>query len=718
MAVPGRYARQRIVALLALFLLAAAGLMGRLAYWQFVRGEELSRKGEAIRRTESRIRAHRGPIVDRNGEPLAETVTAEAIWANPKDVADKEGTAAILAAILQTDKDKILKQLQKKTYYVYIARRPTEAQVAEVRAYKARGLLKGVELEPGARRIYPEGDLAAHVLGFTGIDNQGLEGLEVYYDKQLRGRDGAVMYEKDARGYQIGGAPREIEPAIPGLTLVLTIDKALQLIVEQALDRTLDVTKAKRAAIMVMDTRTGGLLAMSARPAYDPNRYQESDPARRRMWMVADQLSPGSIFKPVTMAAYLAEGLGTPDTPFSDPGCFTVLGETICNWNRRGFDGTLTDVMRNSSNVGFGTLGIRLGKERFYKWLDLFNLTRRTGIDIPGEAKGQQAPKKRATDLDLAVQAFGQTLTVTPVQMIAAVNAIANDGCWVQPHLAMEFRTPDGEVAFRPQPVRRCIMPPEVARQVQRMMLEVVRNGTGRGAAVLGYEVAGKTGTAEKFERGVKVQGKYIASFLGFAPVPNPEVTVLIMIDEPQGLTYGGQVAAPVFSQIIGDILRYKGVPPAAHPGAMPPGLDAGPDGVRVPNLEGLSLTEARKQLQKLGLKGQVTGGGTTVGRQFPPAGVLLPPGGTVILETPGTGLPGPEGAGPEGVPAPDLRGKTLREAADLAAQLGLNLEVEPGSSGVVSRQEPSPGTPVAPGARIRIWLERPTAPRPAHPAG
>ncbi|MCG0238961.1 MAG: PASTA domain-containing protein [Firmicutes bacterium] len=651
MAVPGRATRRRIVALLALYLAAAAGLTGRIAYWQLVRGEELSRKGEAIRRTESRIRAHRGPIVDRNGQPLAVTVTAEAIWANPRDVEDKEGTAAILAAILQRDVSDILQLLQKKTFHVYIARRPTEAQVAQVRAYKARGQLKGIELEPGARRVYPEGDLAAHILGFAGIDNQGLEGLELRYDEQLRGQDGAVLYEKDARGYQIPEAPRTIEPPVPGLTLVLTIDKSLQLVVEQALDRTLDLTQARRAAIMVMETATGGLLAVAARPAFDPNAGGNSDPALRRMWLVADQLSPGSVFKPVTMAAYLEEGLGTPDTPFSDPGCFLVLGEQICNWNHQGFHGTLTDVMRNSSNVGFATLGIRLGRDRFYKWLDRFNLTRPTGIDLPGEARGAQVPKERATDLDLAVQAFGQTLTVTPVQMLAAVNAIANDGCWVQPHLAREFRTPDGEVAFRPQPVRRCILSPETARQVQRMMTEVVRAGTGRSAAVPGHEVAGKTGTAEKFEGGRKVEGKYIASFLGFAPVPNPRVTVLIMIDEPQGLTYGGQVAAPVFSQIIGDILRYLEVPPTAGPGES----------------------------------GALSGSGA--GR----------------AQDPGT----PAGAAPAtvGVRVPDLRGRTLREAADLLAGLGLSLELTPGGSGVVMRQEPGPGVTVAPGGRVRVWL-------------
>ncbi|BDG60762.1 penicillin-binding transpeptidase domain-containing protein [Caldinitratiruptor microaerophilus] len=697
---PGARARRRIVFLLCLYSGAMAALTGRLAYWQFVRGEELARMGEEIRAWEMRIRAPRGPIVDRLGRPLAETVTAEAIYARPREVKNPEAVAARLAPILGMKPEDILARLRKNTFYEYIKRRPTEAEAAAVRGMIERGELTGVGLEPEARRLYPEGTLAAHVLGFAGIDMQGLEGLELYYDKYLRGKNGQVRTEVDARGFEIAGGQTSIDPPQPGLTMVLTLDKALQVILEEAADRTVDVTHAKRAALIVMDVKTGGILAMASRPAYDPNHFAASDPATRRMWLVTDAVSPGSIFKPVTAAAALEEGVITLSTPFYDSGRITVMGETISNWNFRGFGaGTLADVMRTSSNVGFATIGLKLGREKFYKWLEAFNLTRRTGIDLPGETVGQRPPFARATDLDLAIMAFGQTLTVTPIQMLAALNAIANDGRWVQPHLLKEFRTPDGQVAEVFQPASRQILSPETAREVQRLMVEVVTNGTGRQAAVPGYNVAGKTGTAEKFEGGRKLD-RYIASFAGFAPVPDPQVSVLVMIDEPEGLTYGGQVAAPVFSQIIGDILRYLSIPPQRAPG----GPEASPP-VPVPNLVNLSPEEARKVAGEAGFGILLEGSGALVTGQFPPAGALVTRG-TVLRARAEPELPPP---GDGEVRVPDLRGRTLREAADLLA--GMELYVTAEGSGTVVRQEPAAGSAVPRRARIRIWLEPPAGP-------
>lgn len=689
--------------LLAAVVLAMFGITGRLAYWQFARGAELADMGLDVRSRSVPIRAPRGDILDRNGRPLSLTVTVERVFAVPLEVQDKAGTAALLARVLNLDTQEqaaVLEKLQKRSSFEYIKRRDvTEAQVLEIRNLKKQGLLAGIGLEPAAKRYYPENTLAAHVLGFAGDDNQGLSGIEAYYDKKLTGKAGAIEIEFDGRGHEIAGGLKRIVPPQPGLTMVTTLDKAIQLIVERDLERAVEETKARRAAIIVMDVRSGEILAMGSSPAFDPNRFLESDPASWRVWLVADAVSPGSSFKPLTAAAALEDGVVNLTTPFVDNGNLRVGAETINNWNFTGFgQGTIKDVLETSSNVGFATIGLQLGVERFYKYLDLFNLTRRTGIDLPGEAVGLRPPKNLAKQIDLAVMAFGQTLTVTPVQMIATINAIANDGRWVQPHLLKEFRTPEGQKVeeFKVQP--RPVISPETARDLHTLLASVVENGTGSGALVAGYKVGGKTGTAEKFADGRKVEGKYVASFVGFAPVPNPLVSVLVMIDEPQGLVYGGQIAAPVFSHIMGDILRYLQVAPRvpATAGKRPA---PAPQQARVPSLVNLPLEQARELIRSAGLETMVEGSGTVVTGQFPPAGATVTSGTKVRLEM----KPPAAGKGTEELHVPDLTGLTLRQAGEILAKIGLYLDFE--GSGAARRQEPKPGVAVTPGSRIRIWL-------------
>lgn len=693
------------------FCLAMVALLGRLAYWQFYKGEELAEKGRQIRAFEAPMKAPRGTIVDRHGRPLAENLTAWSVAANPREVREPAAVAARLAPILNLQAADIQKLLEKRVSYVYIKRKAADAQYQQLRALKDQKLLPGISLEPEARRYYPEGALAAHVIGIAGLDNQGLEGLERYYDDELRGQDGSIEAERDARGYEIAGGERRVVPPRPGYTAVLCLDKALQLILEQAADRAMAVTQSKRAALMVMDVRTGCLLAIASRPAFDPNNYQNTEAKDRRMWLVADAVSPGSIFKPVTAAGAMEEGLVNLTTPFHDPGCIVFAPGTppVCNWNNAGFgSGTIVDVMKTSSNVGFGQIGLMLGADRFYKYLDLFSLTRRTGIDLPGEAVGLQLPLKVAREhpRDLATQAFGQTLTVTPVQMLAAINAIANDGKWVQPHLLMEFRDASGQPVQPFRPRERQIISPETAREVQGLMEKVVAEGTGRGAQVPGYGVAGKTGTAEKFVDGKKLEGVYIASFAGFAPVPAPKVSVLVMIDEPGGgLRYGGQIAAPVFSQIMGDLLRYLQIPPRA---ANAPAPNAGARSVPVPNFINLPLELAQNVAREAGLTLVVGGGGgALITAQVPPAGATLAPGATVQVRAD----PGPPPApGQASVRVPDLTGLTLRQAADLLSGMGLFLH-PPTGSGAVVRQEPVAGVVVPQHTRIQLWLQNPATP-------
>lgn len=713
MPAPGVHGRKRIVALLFLFCAVIFGLMGRLAYWQFYKGEELAEKGRDIRAFEAPVRAPRGAIVDRHGRPLAESQTAWAVSANPREVKDAATEAARLAPILGLPASEIQKKLQQRQSYVYIRRKASDQQYQQIRTLKDQKLLPGINLEPEAKRYYPEGTLAAHVLGIAGLDNQGLEGLEWYYDTELKGKNGSIEVERDARGYEIAGGEKRVVPPEPGHTAVLCVDKALQLILEQAADRAKAVTQSKRVALIVMDVPTGCILAMTSRPSFDPNQFGNTEAKDRRMWLVTDAVSPGSIFKPVTTSAAMEEGLVTLQTPFNDPGCILFEKGTppVCNWNNVGFGaGTIKDVMENSSNVGFGQIGLMLGADRFYKYLDLFNLTRKTGIDIPGEAKGLQLPLKIAKehDRDLATQAFGQTLTVTPIQMLAAINAIANDGKWIQPHLLQEFRTPDGQTVRKFEPQVRQIISPETAREVQVLMESVVAKGTGKGAQVLGYGVAGKTGTAEKFVDGRKLQDVYIASFAGFAPVPNPRVSVLVMIDEPGGgLKYGGQIAAPVFSQMVGDVLRYLQVPPKS---AGPPERNQVTERVAVPNFVNLPPDLAKSVAKDAGLNLTVRGtGGPLITAQIPPAGVGVAPGAMVQVRI--DPMPSAATAG-DTVRVPDLRGMTLRQAADLLSGMGLFLH-QPEGAGAVVRQEPAPGAAVPRNSRVQLWLQSPARPAP-----
>lgn len=706
MPAPGLNVRRRILLMLVVVTLAGAGVLGRLSYWQFARGQELTAKATAWRAKEIPIRAPRGDIVDRRRLPLASNLTSESVFAVPVQVRDKAGTALELSRILDRPVEQILEKLNRRSSYEYIKRKVTEEEARAIRTLQQQGGLQGIGLEPEAKRYYPEGSLAAHVLGFAGIDNQGLAGLEYYYDQYLRGENGAIEVEYDARGYEIAGGLKRIVPPRPGLTLVSTIDKAIQLIVERDLEKVIATTNAKRAAIIVMDVRSGEIIALAASPTYDPNRYGEYDPRLWRMWLVADTVSPGSIFKPVTAAGAMEEGLIAPDTPFYDTGCVRIQDGTkpICNWNNSGFgSGTLADVVRTSSNVGFATIGVKLGADRFYKWLEAFNLRSRTGIDIPGEAVGLalSLDQARKHPRDLATQAFGQTLTVSPVQMLAAVNAIANDGRWVQPHLMREMLDAAGNVVRRHNTVTRQVISAETARELHLMMEQVVSSGTGRAAQVKDYRVAGKTGTAEKFEHGVKVEGRYIASFVGFAPVPNPKVSVLVMIDEPQGLSYGGQVAAPVFGMMVGDILRYLGIPPAGAEQSPPE--PASPQ-ARVPSVVNLSLGDARQVARESGFVLQVSGGeGMLVSRQFPPAGAEVAPGTPIRVEL--YEDPPPVAAG-EPIQVPALSGLTLRQAAEVLANMGLFVRFE--GTGAVVRQDPQPGTPVPRGSRVQLWLQPP----------
>lgn len=710
MLAPGISARKRIWALLAIVSLVGAGLSVRLAYWQIQRAEELSFLAAEVRAKEIRIGAPRGDIYDRHGWPLAANKTAESVFAVPKEIteAERPAVAAALGQVLGMTQDKVMQLISRKASYVYIKRKVTEQQAQVVRSLLQQGQLPGIGLEPETERYYPEGTLAAHALGFAGIDSQGLAGLELEYDKWLTGRAGAIEIEYDALGHEIAGGQRRITPPRPGISMYTTLDAGIQQMVERDLERVVEEHKAQKAAIIVMKVKTGEVLAFAQYPTYDPNQYAAYDQSLWRNWVVADAYYPGSVFKPVTASAALEEGLLRPNSPFTDSGCTRVPGwnKPICNWNHKGFgSGTFRDVVITSSNVGFAQVGMMLGVERFYKYLDRFNLTAETGIDIAGEGVGITPKRKTAKQVDLAVMGFGQTLTATPIGMLAAVNAVANDGTWVQPHLMKELRTQAGELVTTHQTLTRQVVSVETAREMQEMMVGVVSDpkGTGKAAAVPGYRVAGKTGTSEKFQ-GTGKQA-YIASFVGFAPVPNPEVSVLITVHEPQGIIYGGQIAAPIFSGLVANVLRYLELPPelptdkAANAVAGATGVNF--QKVKVPAFLNLPVADARAIAERSGLSLHVDGPGPLITHQDPAPDTEVAPGTAVTAAAEPARV---QVLSEDYVEVPLLTGMTLRQASATLEGSGLRLRFA--GSGAVARQEPAPGVAVPRGTRIQIWLQ------------
>lgn len=697
------HSRRRTVALLGIFAVVFMALMGRMAFLQVGRGDWLADKAFRYRMRPTPIQFNRGEILDRNGHLLLTNVVCESIFAQPPLIGDKAGAARVLAPVLGMAAAEVQTRLSRASFFEWLQRKVKPELAQRVKALH----LQGIGFAPEKCRYYPEGEVAVHALGIANLDHQGIEGLELTYNQYLRGKNGAIQCEYTARGQPMEGGECRVMEGEPGLTLQTSLDIGLQHLIERDVERAVLETHAKRASIMVMDVKTGELLGLSQWPRYDPAQGGNSDPKARRIYTVADALNPGSIFKPVTASAALQTGVINEETVINDTGCMDLLGWKICNWDHRALGEVRIDkVMAASSNVGFATLGTWLGSNRFYQYLDAFGFTRPTGVDLPGEAVGQWIPKAKATELDLAIQAFGQTLTVTPIQMLTAIGAIANDGKLMWPHLGTALIDRNGHVVKRIEPrVVRQVISPANARLVQRLMVGVVDTGTGKNARVAGYKVGGKTGTATKVIDGVVAQGKYIASFVGFAPYPDPQVVVLISVDEPEGVYYGGQIAAPIFGEVMKSVLVYLNAPPSQEP---PPPSDPGvppPPRPRVqafvPSVVNLPLEEARLVAMEAGFELVVQGVGANVTAQFPLPGASAYKGGHLIVQT------DPPKPGREQVRVPNLAGLSLRQAAEALGQRGLLMETA--GAGIVTSQDPSAGSMARVGTPVRVGLAHPS---------
>lgn len=730
MSAPGPGAKKRIALLFLLTVAALAFLASRVFWIQFVRGEELRARAQEVRTRYIPVEPKRGILYDRRGRELAISISVDTVVANPAEIRDPRGTAAKLAPILGMKPDELVDILTRRSAFEYVQRKIGESQARAVR----RLGLPGIYLTQESRRVYPKGPLAANVLGFAGMDSQGLDGVERIYDSKLRGRPGYITIEYDARNREIPQAVHRYIAPKDGVNLQLTIDETLQYIVERELDKAVQRTHPKHIWAIMLDPRNGEVLALAQRPSYDPNKAMDyliqgnpeakphADPKLWRNLAISDAYPPGSVFKPVTAAMALAEGKVTPSTPFYDSGSLTVPGSTITNWDGAGLGSTtFAEAFAFSANTVFARVGLSVGIEKFYDYLEAFGFDAYTGIDLPGEGIGLMPPRKDAKPLDLALMAFGQTLTVSPIRMAAATATLINGGRLVRPHVVKAVLDRDGRVLeeIAPKPGAQ-VIPPEVADTVRQLMGKVAGEGTGKRANVPGYRIGGKTGTSQKVVGGRVSTERHIGSFIGFAPLESPQVLTYVMVDEPQGLPYGGVVAAPVFAGIMRDALHYLGIPPTepledpltGRAEGLPPGLAPAGEEVPVPDLLNLPVAQARAAAAEAGLTVEVAGGGDRVGGQLPPAGASVRRGTVVRLFTGAGSSPGRVSQGL--VTVPRLEGGTLREVAQLLGAMGLGLEAE--GSGLAAAQDPPPGTRLAPGSRVRVRFEPPPGARELHP--
>jgi cell division protein FtsI/penicillin-binding protein 2 len=554
-----RLVNRRIRLFLAALAIAFGGLLMRATWLQSVRAGSLSAMGQTQHRESVNLPAGRGTLYDRSGVELALGEQATTVYANPRQIVNPRAAALAVERTLGVDANRLYPLLADRTHgFVYVARQADPAQALALQRLK----LPGFGFYPEERRNYPQRTVASQVLGFVGTDGNGLSGLELEFDKQLAGRAGRETVVKDPGG-QVIDVQNE-RPEVPGKDVYLTIDHSIQANAEEVLRDTVRRWGAKSASAIVLDPRTGSILAMASQPGYDANRFPSVPSDLQRNRTVTDTYEPGSTFKLITVAGALSEGLVSPSTRFTLPYQLQVADRVIHDAEKRGVvNYSVAQILAHSSNIGAITLAEMLGRTRLSSWISKFGFGRVTGVDFPGESPGIVLPPDKWSGSTIGNVPIGQGIAVTPVQMAAAYGAIANRGVWSRPHLVDHVAG-----GARPSLNRRRLVSPRVAREVMTMLKDVVAEGTGTYAATPGYQVAGKTGTAQKPDsHGGYATGRYVASFVGIVPASRPRFVILVMVDEPRGAIWGGVVAAPAFQQIARFDLQYMEVPPDAPSG-------------------------------------------------------------------------------------------------------------------------------------------------------
>lgn len=625
--------RKRLVIVLLIGLMIFLIIDIRLGYVQFVLGNKLTDQAKDLWSRNIPFEPKRGEIVDRNGVPLATNQSAPTVYVVPRQIKNPTETAKILANVLKMPEEKAYKHITKKTS---IERIPEGRKISHEKAKEIRKLnLEGVYIAEDSKRHYPHGNFLSHVLGFAGAYNQGLMGLELYYDKELSGKEGYVKFYASAKGERMNDMADDYEPPIDGLTLKLTIDAKIQTIVERELDLAEALYDPDGMIAIAMNPNNGEILAMASKPGFDPANFQHVPPeVYNRNLPVWSTYEPGSTFKIITLAAALEEGKVNLETDhFHDPGFVEVGGARLRCWKKGGHGSqTFLEVVQNSCNPGFVELGDRLGKEKLFQYIHDFGFGKKTGIDLQGEGTGILFKLDRVGPVEQATTAFGQGVSVTPIQQVAAVSAAINGGVLYTPYIAKELidsRT--GGVVMKKSPVaKRKVISEETSKKVRFALESVVAQGTGKNAFVDSYRVGGKTGTAQKAKDGRYLENNHIVSFIGFAPADDPQIVIYVAVDNPKGtVQFGGTVAAPVVGKIMEDSLRALEVKP--RKGQIEKELTwLDTPLIEVPDLLGLTKKELQQYL--INIKFDMSGEGQTIIKQSPPPGSKIKEGGTVRI--------------------------------------------------------------------------------------
>ena len=560
-----RAQKVRLLSVSFIYLSLFTAVFFRLLSIQVINRQDYSTLADSQHQLTLTLAPQRGIIYDRMMKMMALSLRVSSVYAEPRVIVDKERTARLLAAGLQVDGSLLQQRLAKDNAFMWVKRRVTTAEADAVTQLN----MPGVGMLDESKRFYPNSRLAAHVVGFAGVDEMGLEGLERQYDAFLQGTPGRRVLLRDAKQRMLPAFEYEYTPAVDGNNLVLTIDQVIQHIVEEEIDRALPLNHAQAAMVVVMDPFTGDIYALASRPGYDLNRLAQSDEDSRRNRVVCDFFEPGSTFKIVTASAALEEQIVRLDEKFfCENGAYRVGNHTLHDHKPHG-NLTFVEVIEKSSNIGTVKIAQRLGPERLAAYVEKFGFGQLTGIDVPGETSGMVSPLSQWSKLSITAIPMGQEIGVTALQMARALAVIANGGRLVRPRVVSMITDAQGGLVRQMEPDPGTTVISEATAQTMRLILQgVVERGTAKMGRLEGYSAAGKTGTAQKVENGRYSHSKFIASFIGFAPVEKPRLVMAVVFDQPHPAYFGGVVSAPVFKNIAERVLRYWEVPKTPQPAA------------------------------------------------------------------------------------------------------------------------------------------------------
>jgi cell division protein FtsI (penicillin-binding protein 3) len=726
--------------LVCLFFFCWAILIASRLFWlQIVRHKEFVERAQRQQQRTFEVAPRRGVLYDRNLRELAMTVQVDSIFAVPSEMDDKPAAAHALAAIVHTDPEdaqtteqQIDSRLDAGRNFAWVARRVTPETASKVKALIASGSLKGIYFQKEFQRFYPDNDIAAQVLGYVGLDDSGLGGLELKFESQLHGVPGRMFTAMDARRHVLGSTEHEPEP---GQNLVLTIDENIQFLAERALDHTMESTHADNGTVVVQDVHTGQILALAIRPTFNPNLFRRTTPALLRNHAVSDVYEPGSVFKLVTYSAALDQHAATPDDPIDCQGGQITLAGRVIHDDKGEHYGVITvhEALEHSSDVAAVKLALKVGPDHFYQYIRDFGFGSRTGAEMPGETRGLLRPVNRWGGSSIGSIAIGQEVGVTPIQLVTMVSTIANGGIYLPPRVLMPGQVdgtannktlaapqvpqafkPGGEVPNPLPPGAHRVLSTLTAAQMRKMMEGVVLYGTGRGAQLNGYSSGGKTGTAQKVDPATHLYSKtmHIASFAGIAPVNNPVIAVAVVIDNPKGGSYyGAAVSAPVFAEVAQQVLEYLAVPHdidlrPVKPGAKPskPVVEDASEHTGdmnalyaavndLPADDPLRAPPNQPAAQPATGQSQANAQPANAAADSRPSLSQAPAATTVTI---------PDG---KTMRVPSLIGLPVRKVIEQAAAAGLEVQIT--GSGTVREQAPAAGTMVPPGTKIVVRCGR-----------